>query len=224
MRTGLGRSHLPLSAELDAYIFANNPSEPPELRELRERGLASPNRRWQASPEQAAFLALMVKISGAKRIIEVGTFMGYSAMAMALALPADGQLITCDIDAANVATGRRFWREAHVDGRIDARICPALATLAALAEEQPDSFDLAFIDGEKTEYDDYYELALQIVRPGGVMILDNMLRRGEVARSDLNDTTLQTIRALSRKIAKDSRIDHVLLSMGDGVTIVRRIA
>jgi len=223
MRTGLHRLHLPLSAELDAYIVAHNPPETPELRALREQGLASPDRRWQASPEQAAFLALMVKISHAKRIIEVGTFMGYSAMAMALALPADGQVITCDIDEANVATGRRFWRAAHVDDQIDARIGPALTTLAALAQEQRDGFDLAFIDGDKTEYDGYYELALQIVHPGGVIILDNMLRRGEVARSDLNDSILKTIRALNRKIAKDPRVDHALLSLGDGMTIARRI-
>jgi predicted O-methyltransferase YrrM len=207
---------------LNTYILANNPPEHDELRKLRDRTRALPKAIMQILPEQGHFLALLVKLVGARDVLEVGTFTGYSALALALALPANGKVTTCDVNDDSVAVGRPFWVRAGVADKIDVRIGPALQTLAKLSEETATAFDMAFIDADKTAYDRYYEFTLRLVRAGGLIVLDNMLQRGEVADPANNDPRTVSVRELNAKIAKDPRIDHVMLPVADGITLARR--
>jgi O-methyltransferase len=181
-----------------------------------------PNAHMQILPEQGHFLALLVKLLGAHSVLEIGTFTGYSTMALALALPADGKVTTCDLDEDSVAVGRTFWEKAGVVKRIDVMIGPALTTLAELTNKAASSFDLAFIDADKMAYDRYYEFALRLVRPGGLIVLDNMFQRGEVADPHNNDPRTVLVRALNAKIANDDRVDRVMLPVADGMTLARR--
>lgn len=168
-------------------------------------------------------LALLVRLIGARLVLEIGTFTGYSALAMTLALPADGRLIACDINEEWTRIGRDYWQRANVADRIDLRIAPALDTLARLEREGAlDQFDLAFIDADKTAYDAYYESALRLVRPGGLIVLDNMLRRGRVADPSESDPDTVALRKLNTKIAGDERVDRVLLPLASGMTLARR--
>ena len=192
-------------------------------RRLRERTATMPNAQMQISPDEAAFLSLVVKAIGARKAIEVGTFTGYSALAIATALPPDGVLVCCDISTEWTDIGRPFWREAGVEDRIDLRIAPAIDTLRALVESRASgTFDFAFIDAEKNEYDTYYELVLQLIRPGGVIALDNMLRDGRVTHPSPPDPRDAAVRALNAKIHEDRRVDASLLTIRDGVTLVRK--
>lgn len=218
----MSQARIPPDDRLHAYILANEPPEHQELRKLRDITRTLPRATMQIMPEQAHFLAFLVKLVGARHLLEIGTFTGYSAMAMALALPSDGKLLTCDVDPETVAIGRPFWERAGVADRIETIIGPALATLAAMAREEADRFDLAFIDADKPAYDGYYEFALRLVRPGGLIVLDNMLQRGEVADSSNEDPRTLSIRALNAKIANDDRVDRVMLPIADGMTLARR--
>ena len=160
---------------------------------------------------------------GARRAIEVGTFTGYSALAVASALPADGKLICCDINDEWTRIGRRYWDEAGVSQRIDLRLGPALATLDALLRDTgANAYDFAFIDADKSNYDAYYEACLKLVRAGGLIALDNMLWGGKVAQPDAHDEDTDALRALNAKIRDDKRVDACLLTVGDGVMLVRR--
>lgn len=210
-----------LDARLHAYLISSEPPEHEELRKLRERTATMPNARLQIAPEQGHFLAFLVRLMGARRALEIGTFTGYSALAMALALPADGCLVTCDVNEDWVNIGRPYWARAQVADKIDVRIGPALESLASLAAGGR-AFDLAFVDANKDEYDAYYETALVLVRQGGLVVLDNMLQGGRVA--DLGDNGPRTIpiRALNDKISRDERVDRVVLPVGDGMTLARR--
>jgi caffeoyl-CoA O-methyltransferase len=177
----------------------------------------------QVSPEQGQFMALLVRLLGARRCLEVGTFTGYSALACALALPPDGRLVTLDISAEWTAVARRHWLDAGVADRIDLRLGPAAGSLAALlAEGAADSFDFAFVDADKTGYDAYYELALQLVRPGGLIAFDNVLWSGRVADPNAQDADTTALRALNRKLHADARVDLSMLPIGDGLTLARR--
>ena len=192
-------------------------------RRLRERTASMPEAEMQISPDEASFLWFLVRAIGARKAVEVGTFTGYSALAIASALPLDGQLVCCDISTEWTNVGKPFWREAGVDGRIDLRIGPAIDTLRSLIENRASStFDFAFIDAEKKEYDAYYELALQLLRPGGVMALDNMLRSGGVVDPNPPDPRNAAVRALNEKIKNDKRVDASLLTIRDGVMLVRK--
>jgi O-methyltransferase len=205
------------------YLLAHQAPEHEQLRALRERSQKMPDGRMQITPEQGHFLALLVRLTGARRVLEVGTFTGYSALAMALALSADGNLVTCDIDKGSAAVGMESWRQAGVAGRIDLRIAPALQTLQAIEEnEGRDQFDLVFIDADKPAYEAYYERALRLVRQGGLIALDNMLRRGRVADSSIDDPDTVALRQLNTKIAGDERVDRVLLPIASGMTLARR--
>jgi predicted O-methyltransferase YrrM len=205
-----------------AYILANQSPEHVELRRLRQLTQGLPLALMQIVPEQGHFLALLIKLIGARRVLELGTFTGYSALAMALALPDDGRLVTCDVNAGTVDVGRGCWERAGVTAKIEVEIGPALATLDRLERAGQGPFDLIFIDADKPAYDRYYEFALRLVRPGGLIVLDNMLQRGEVADPCNGDGRTTAVRALNAKIASDERVDRVLLPLADGITLARR--
>ena len=178
----------------------------------------------QIAPEQGEFLAFLVRLIGARNALEIGTFTGYSALAVALALPKDGRLVACDVSEEWTKIGRKHWAEAGVAGKIDLRIGPALESLAAMKREgQAGGFDIAFIDAAKQEYDAYYDACLDLVRVGGLITFDNMLQDGRVADPKSRDASVKAIRALNARLAADDRVDVVLLPLGDGMTIARRL-
>jgi len=211
-----------LDARLHAYLISSEPPEHEELRKLREYTATMPNARFQIAPEQGHFLGFLVRLIGARRVLEIGTFTGYSALAMALALPANGRIVTCDVNEEWVNIGCSYWARAQAAKKIEVRIGPALDTLATLTNDRAEAFDLAFIDAKKDEYDEYYEGALKLVRPGGLIVLDNMLQGGHVADPADNGPRTIPIRALNEKISRDARVDRVVLPVGDGMTLARR--
>jgi predicted O-methyltransferase YrrM len=214
--------HLAITDRIEDYVLAHT-HESEVARRLRAETATLPQARMQIGPDQAAFLALLVRSLGARKCLEIGTFTGYSALAVAAALPTDGKLICCDISEEWTAMGRRYWAEAGVAARIDLRLAPALDTLnELLANAGSGQFDFAFIDADKTGYDSYYEACLILVRAGGLIALDNMLWSGRVADPLQHDADTDAIRALNAKIHADSRVDAVLLTVGDGVMLVRK--
>jgi len=212
-----------LSTALYDYLLSVSLREPPLLAALREETAALPRAMMQISPEQGQFMALLAELIGARRVLEVGTFTGYSALVVAFALPADGRLVTCDVNEETTAVARRYWDEAGVAGKIELRLGPAVATLdALLADGEADSFDMAFVDADKTNYDAYYERGLALLRPGGLMLVDNVLWGGAVAEPDHEDEDTDAIRALNAKIYGDERVSLSLLPVSDGITLVRK--
>jgi predicted O-methyltransferase YrrM len=202
------------------YLTAVSVREPPILRRLREETAALPRATMQIPAEQGQFMALMVQLMGARRTIEIGVFTGYSALAVALALPADGQIVACDVSEEYTAVARRYWEEAGVDSMIDLRLAPAIETLnRLLADGQRGRFDFVFIDADKTSYEGYYECALELLRPGGLIMIDNVLWSGRVADPAENDADTVALRALNRKLHADSRVALSMLPLGDGVTL-----
>lgn len=174
----------------------------------------------QISPEQGAFMGLLVRMIGARRTIEVGTFTGYSALVVAEALPEDGRLIACDVSDEWTSVGRPFWEQAGVAGKIDLRLQPAADTLAELLDGgEAGRFDFAFIDADKGNYDTYYERCLELVRPGGVIGIDNVLWNGRVVDEAATDDDTAAIRTLNEKVQADGRVDACLLPIGDGLTL-----
>jgi caffeoyl-CoA O-methyltransferase len=213
---------LNLDRDLYEYLLAVSLREPPVLARLREETAKLENRNMQIAPEQGQFMRLLVRLTGARRMIEVGTFTGYSALSLALALPEDGRLICCDVSEEWTAVGQRYWQEAGIADKIDLRIGSAVQTLDALLKSEPKPFDLIFIDADKESYDDYYERSLRLLRPGGLVLLDNTLWNGSVAREDDQEETTLAIRALNSKLAGDERVDISLLPIGDGLTLARK--
>ena len=212
-----------LTDRLYDYLVRVSLREPPVLRRLREETAGLPNPKMQISPEQGQFMGLLVELIGARRAIEVGVFTGYSSICVALALPADGQLVACDINEEWTRIARRYWREAGVEDKIDLRLAPALETLdALLAAGEAGRFDFAFIDADKSNYDRYYERALELLRPGGVLAIDNVLWDGKVADPDVNDADTEAIRAINLKTAADERITMSLAPIGDGLCVARK--
>ncbi len=202
------------------YLVSQSLREPEILRRLREETSALPNATMQISPEHGQFMALIIQLLGARRTLEVGVFTGYSSLAVALALPADGKIIACDISEEYTSVARRYWKEAGVDQKIDLRLAPALQTLRGLiAQGEQGRFDFAFIDADKTGYDGYYECALELIRPGGLIMIDNVLWSGRVADADVNDADTAALRALNKKLHADSRITLSMLPLSDGVTL-----
>jgi predicted O-methyltransferase YrrM len=211
-----------MSERIEDYVAAHTP-ESEAARRLRAETAKLPQAGMQIGADQAAFLALLVRSTGAKRCIEIGTFTGYSALAIAAALPADGRLVCCDISEEWTAIARRHWSSAGVSGRIDLRIGPALDTLKnLLARGEAGRYDFAFIDADKAAYDAYYESCLKLLRPGGLVALDNMLWSGRVCDPDHHDADTDAIRALNTRIHGDNRVDAVLLTIGDGVMLARK--
>ena len=203
------------------YILDNSLRESEVQKRLRA---ATADMEWsimQISPEQGQFMALLVKLTQAKRIIEIGTFTGYSALSMALALPDDGQIVCCDVSDEWTSVGVPFWHEAGVADQIDLKIAPALETLDALCNDDAPAFDMAFIDADKDNYVNYYERCLALVRPGGLIMFDNVLWNGSVANPEKNDTDTNAIRELNAALHHDPRIDLSLVPIGDGLTLAR---
>lgn len=174
-----------------------------------------------SSSDVGRFLSLMAQTVGAKKAIEVGTFTGYTALKIAQALPADGRLVCCDISTEWTDMGKKYWQAAGVDKKIDLQIAPALQTLESLSPEAG-SFDFAFIDADKLNYINYYEACLKLLRSGGLIILDNMLWSGDVADNTIQDATTVALRELNLKISEDSRVTSCLLTVGDGLMMVRK--
>ena len=206
-----------------AYLRNHSLREPEVLKQLREETLKLPLGVMQVSPEQGQFMALLVRITGATRIVEIGTFTGYSSLVMALALPDSGKLITCDISEDYTNTARQYWQKAGVADRIELKLAPALETLdALLASGQTGTFDMAFIDADKTEYIGYYERCLQLLNSGGLILVDNVLWGGRVARSEVEDSDTNTLRQFNDLLHQDERIGLSMLPVGDGLTIARK--
>ncbi|KAA5839582.1 methyltransferase domain-containing protein [Pseudomonas chlororaphis] len=214
---------LNLDDALYHYLLDVSLRETPLLRRLRDETQALPMARWQVAPEQGQFLALLIKLIGARRVLEVGTFTGYSALSMAAALPEDGQLICCDIPGGYNATARRYWQEAGLAGRIELRLAPALKTLARIEQEEGEGgFDLVFIDADKANYPAYLESALRLLRVGGLAVFDNTLWSGRVLEENPQSEDTRAIQALNRALKDDPRVDLSLLPLGDGLTLCRK--
>ena len=207
---------------LDEYVRGVGARETDVARRLREETARLPEAGMQIGADEAALLGLLVRMLGARRAVEIGTFTGYSALAIASALPPDGRLVCCDVSREWTDIGRRYWTEAGVAQRIDLRIAPAVQTLAALVHDGAGGYDFAFVDADKKSYDTYYEHALQLLRPGGLAAIDNTLWSGWVADAARADADTAALRTLNHKIHDDERVDMCLLSVGDGVTLVRK--
>jgi len=205
------------------YLLAEGVREPELLRRLREETAALPQSGMQIAPEEGALLAMLVRLTGARRILEIGTFTGYSSLTMLLAMPADGQLVACDASAQWTGIARRYWQDAGVADRVDLRLADARQSLdELLAEGAGGTFDLCFIDADKTGYSAYYERALQLVRPGGLIAVDNTLWHGRVADAAAGDEDTVAIRRFNRALRGDERIDLCLVPVADGLTLARR--
>jgi predicted O-methyltransferase YrrM len=216
----MSNTTLGLDARLYAYLQAVSVREPAILTELRQETAQHPMSQMQIAPEQGQFMALLVQLIGAKKTLEVGVFTGYSALAVALALPANGRVVACDVSEDYTAIARRYWQRAGVADRIELHIAPALDSLDGfLTEGQANTFDFAFIDADKSNYDGYYERALQLVRVGGLIAIDNVLWGGDVADPAVQDQRTQKIRALNQKIHQDERVTMCLVPIADGLTL-----
>ena len=214
---------LNLDSALYQYLLDVSLRETPLLKRLREETAQLSMARWQIAPEQGQFMALLVQLTGARRIVEVGTFTGYSAICMAQAMPEDGRLICCDIPGEYNATAERYWREAGLSSRIEQRLAPALQTLAELeAEGLAGSIDLLFIDADKANYPAYLEHALRLVRQGGLILFDNTLWSGRVLEEHPESADTRAIQALNLALRDDPRIDLSLLPLGDGLSLCRK--
>jgi predicted O-methyltransferase YrrM len=211
-----------LDASLYDYYQAIAFREPEILKELRQATSQLPMANMQIAPEQGQFMALLVRLTGARKILEIGVFTGYSslAFALALALPPQGRILGCEISAEYAAIARQFWQKAGVSEKIDVLLGPAVTSLEQLlANGEQESFDLAFIDANKSDYDQYYELSLQLVRTGGLILIDNVLWYGKVADETVQDRATQSIRNLNAKLHQDLRISLSLVPIGDGLTL-----
>jgi predicted O-methyltransferase YrrM len=205
---------------LNDYILDNTLRDRPELKALRDETAAMPMAGMQISPDQGQLMALLVKATGACKAIEVGTFTGYSALVVAGALPADGQLVACDVSDEYTSVGRPHWEKAGLAHKIDLRLGPATETLdGMIAAGESGQYDLAFIDADKENYPNYYERCLTLLRPGGLILVDNVLWGGRVADPAEQDESTRTIRALTRQMHADERIEFSLLPVGDGLSL-----
>ncbi len=220
----MSRTTLAVTDEIHAYLLTVTQPPHPVALKLREETAKLSNGGMQISIEQGNLMGLLIKLTGAKRLLEVGTFTGYSALITALALPAEGSMVCCDVSEEWTSIGRPFWREAGVESRIDLRIAPAVETLDALiAEGKSETFDFAFIDADKSNYDHYYERALKLVRNGGIISVDNTLWYGKVADDSVVDDDTVALRALNAKMATDTRVLSSLIPIGDGYTICLKL-
>ena len=206
--------------QVHAYMVAHSARETAVQRELRAATRGIPGAGMQIAPEQGALMQVLVRMLGVKRYLEIGTFTGYSALCVALAMPAGGRLVCCDLSDEWTSVARRFWRKARVDSKIELRLAPALQTLdSLLRERQAGRYDLAFIDADKQNYLNYFERCMRLVRRGGVIAIDNTLWSGSVADPSRGDSDTRAIRAFNRRLHRDKRIDVALVPIGDGLTL-----
>lgn len=211
-----------INQDIADYIRRNSLRDVELLARLREETARHPRAEMQVSAEQGQLLGLLVKMIGARKTLEIGVFTGYSSLSVALALPADGKILACDVSEDFTETARRYWAEAGVADKIDLRIAPAAETLRSLVDAgEAGTFDFAFIDADKPSYGTYYELCLQLVKPGGLIALDNMLQRGRVVREERDDNA-RAIHELNQRIHEDGRVDAMLLGLADGITLAVR--
>ncbi len=219
----MGKAITDTDPELFKYLLDNSLRDTDLKKRLREETANMPEGGMQITPEQGQLMALLVRLIGARKTLEVGTFTGYSALCVAEALPEDGKLVACDISDAWTRIGQSYWKEAGVEGKIDLRIGPAIETLDTLLEQgEAGAFDFAFLDADKTGYDAYYERALQLLRTGGLVAVDNVLWGGRVTDPNSDDEDTLAIRALNEKIRDDQRVDASMLMVGDGLYLARK--
>ena len=202
------------------YLCENSLREDEVLSSLRAYTYRMEQRNMQISPEQGQFMQLLIKLMGANNTIEIGVFTGYSSLCVALALPLDGKIIACDISTKYTDIAKKYWKDANVRDKIDLRIGPALDTLQKLIDKGlSNTFDFSFIDADKINYDNYYELSLKLLRPGGLIAIDNVLWSGDVVDERINDIDTESIRSLNKKNYIDKRVDISILPIGDVLTL-----
>jgi len=219
----MGKHTLNITDSLYDYLLSVSLQETPVQQALRTETDKMEEAMMQISPDQGQFMALLIKLVNAEKIIEVGTFTGYSALTMALALPDHGTIIACDISEEWTSMGQRYWQQAGVADKIDLRLAPAVDTLKSLiADDQSEQYDFAFIDADKQNYLHYYEYCLQLMRPGGLIAIDNVLWGGSVVdQSDEKPDTI-AIREFNRFVSNDDRVDISLVPIGDGLTLAHK--
>ena len=214
---------LGLPPDLTTYLIRHGVREPEILRRLREETASLPQARMQISPEQGALMAMLIRLMDARRCLEIGTFTGYSSLAVALALPSDGSVVCCDVSDEWTSVARRYWAEAGVADRVDLRLGPALETLdSLLAGGAAGTFDFAFVDAAKREYPDYHERVVQLLRSGGLAAYDNVLWGGAVIDEATTDPDTKGVRRLNERLANDERVDISMIPVGDGLTLARK--
>jgi caffeoyl-CoA O-methyltransferase len=219
----MSNATLGLPEDLHAYLLEVGVREPELLRELRVETAAMPEHDMQIAPEQGALMGLLVELIGARRCLEVGTFTGYSSLAVALAMPPEGTMVCCDISREWTDVARRYWQRAGVADRIELRLGPALDSLdALLAEGQAGTFDFAFLDADKVQYPEYVDRAIALLRPGGLLAIDNVFWGGDVANPAIDDESVRGIRSMSRALAEDGRVTLAMVPVADGLTLARK--
>ncbi|KAF3885995.1 MULTISPECIES: class I SAM-dependent methyltransferase [Nostocales] len=209
---------LGLEKNLYEYLLSVSVQEPEILTQLRQETAQHPMSQMQIAPEQGQFLALLVQLMNAKKTLDIGVFTGYSSLVVALALPPEGKVVACDVSEEYTAIARRYWQQAGVANKIELHIAPAIETLDRL-RAQGETFDFAFIDADKSNYDNYYEQALQLVRPGGLIAIDNVLWSGRVADPQVQDNRTNYMRTFNEKLYRDSRVTISLVPIADGLTL-----
>jgi len=215
--------YFPIDERSYRYLLATSIREPEVARRLREETQQLENAQMQIGPDQGQFMQLLVQVLRAQKTLEVGVFTGYSALWVALGLPDNGQIIACDISEEYTAVGRRYWKQAGVDQKIDLRLGPALETLDGLLKTgQAGTFDFAFIDADKSNYENYYERVLQLLRGGGLIAIDNTIWSGKVADASAQDADTLAIRRLNEKLLHDERVALSMLTVGDGLTLAMK--
>jgi predicted O-methyltransferase YrrM len=212
-----------ITEKLYEYLLSVSLREPDVLRELREETALDESANMQISPEQGQFMGLMVKLLGARRTLDIGVYTGYSSLCIGLALPEEGRVIACDVNREWTAMAKRYWRKAGVEDKIELHLGPAQQTLERFLGKEGDSFDFAFIDADKINYDIYYEYCLQLIRPGGLIAIDNVLWKGTVADAGVHDEDTEAIRTLNQKIHTDPRVEISLVPIADGLALARKI-
>jgi len=205
------------------YLVSTSVRESDVARRLRDETQKLPMAQMQIGPDQGQFLQLLVQLIGAKKTLEVGVFTGYSSLWVAMALPSGGRIVACDVSEEYTSVARRYWKEAGIDDKIELVLRPALETLdELLANGQAGTFDFAFIDADKSNYDNYYERALQLLRRGGLIAIDNTIWSGRVAKPEENDVDTVAIRKLNEKLHQDERVSLSMLTVGDGLTLAMK--
>lgn len=212
-----------MTDDLYGYMLETSLREVPLLKRLRDETASHPRAGMQISPEQGQFMQLLAKLTGARRCIEVGVFTGYSSLAVALALPADGKILACDVSEEFTSVARRYWKEAGIAGKIELVLAPATETLdVRLKAGEAGSYDLAFIDADKANYTQYYERILKLLRPGGLVLVDNVLWSGRMLDKDDKSEDTAAIRAFNQALHHDERVDLSMVPIGDGLTLARK--